>query len=115
MTIAAGQTVTVGIFPVDAYGNPTTVYGITWASSDTTKVTLVPSTDGTSVAATSVGPVGESTISVSATGAADGTDPLTGSAVITVVAGEAVNLGEEIEPIVVALTPAAAPDAPAAA
>ena len=115
MSIKAGQSVTLSIHPHDAYGNTAKLDGIpAWVSSDESIITLAVADDGLSVVATSVGPVGTSAISVSAD--ADLDTPvklLTGSVSVDVEAGEAVDLAEAIEPIVVHLTPAAPVEASA--
>ena len=97
--LKAGLSLLLVIKPTDQFGNPTVVDGIPeWNSSDESVITLSVSGDGLSARATSVGPVGTASVSVIADADLSGdVRNLTGVEEITVVAGEAVSLGEEVD------------------
>ena len=97
--LKAGLSLLLVIKPLDQFGNPTVVDGIpAWTSSDESIITLSVSGDGLSARATSVGPVGTASVSVIADAdLSSGVRDLTGVEEITVVAGEAVSLGEEVD------------------
>ena len=115
--LKAGLSLLLVIKPLDQFGNPTVVDGIpAWTSSDESIITLSVSGDGLSARATSVGPVGTASVSVIADAdLSSGVRDLTGVEEITVVAGEAVSLGEEVDQeavsIAISATPIADPTA----
>jgi len=93
----AGQTINLSISPVDSFNNPAKIDGVpTWVSSDENLLTLNPSIDGLSAVATSVGPVGKVSVTVTADAdVSEGIHNLVGVLEIDVEAGEAVDLGTE--------------------
>jgi hypothetical protein len=75
---------------VDHAGNPATITGVpVWTSSDLTKVTVTPSTDGLTATAFAVGPLGSADVSVTAT-ASDGST-VKGTLTINVIGEAAVS------------------------
>ena len=60
------QKVTLSISAVDAAGNPAPIENATWVSSNPAVLTVVASTDGLSAVATTVGPLGNAQVQVSA-------------------------------------------------
>ena len=98
------QKVVLNVGAVSAAGNPAPLEGVTVTSSDETVVTVVGGAEGSFVLS-STGKVGTSQIVVSADARiGEGEVPLTGSEVIEVVGGEAVQVAltfgapEEIVP-----------------
>jgi hypothetical protein len=116
MAIKAGQSVELSISPVDSFGNAARIDGVpAWTVSDPSLVDLVVSPDGLSVRATSLGHVGVSVIGVSVDAdLSEGIRTLAGSASLEIEAGEAVDLGVVVTPIVVAVAPLAPGETPVA-
>ena len=90
-TMQAGSTANLGIQWVDEFGNPAKVDGLTsWASTDSTLLTLQVSPDSMSAQCVSVGPIGP--VQVQATADADmgtGVQTITATCDINIIAGEA--------------------------
>jgi hypothetical protein len=77
----------------DGAGNPTTLPAgaVTWASSNTSIVTVTPSADGMSADVASVGPIGTAQVSVSVT-TDPAQSPLTGTLDVSVGASAAATI-----------------------
>ena len=111
MSIKAGQKVKLSINPVDAFGNPAKVDGVpAWSLSDDILAALEVHPSGLETVLTSLGPVGSVKVSVAADAdLSDGVRSLIGEAIVDIEAGEAVDLGLQAEPIVIAMAPVEEP------
>lgn len=89
------QKAALAIQPVTAAGNPARVDGTPeWSSSDEAIVTIVPSFDGLSAEAVTVGPVGVAQVSVKVDAdLGNGIRTLTATLDVEVIAAEAVTVG----------------------
>lgn len=93
LTLTDSQQATLSIAPTDRKGKPAQVEGVTWTSSDNTKVTVEPAPDGLS-AVIKAQDIGTAQVSVGADAQlGDGVTALTGLLNVEVVAGAAVSLG----------------------
>lgn len=100
LTLAAGASKKVRVIPRDAFGNPTTVEGAEFASSDETKVTVTQdASDPLLLTVTSLGATGaaQGTGKVDAL-IGDGVEELVGTFDIEVLAGKAVSFDFETVP-----------------
>ena len=111
MSIKAGQKVKLSINPVDAFGNAAKVDGVpAWSLSDDILAALEVHPSGLETILTSLGPVGSVKVSVTADAdLTDGVRSLIGDVVVDIEAGEAVDLGIQAEPIVIAMAPVEEP------
>ena len=88
-TLTATQQLTASINPKDRKGNAAQVADVTWASSDETVATVVPSADGKSALVVAGAP-GSGRITVNADAdLGEGVSPLIGELAIDVTAGTA--------------------------
>src|SRR6185436_3167778 len=89
------QKVSLTIQPLTAAGNSAKVDGVpVWSVSDSNILSLTVSEDGLSAVVTTVGPLGDCKVSVSADAdLGEGIRNLTGTLDITVVAAEAASIG----------------------
>lgn len=93
MELRDDQQVLLTIQPVDAKGKPAVVDGApTWASSDETVVTLVPSADGMSAMASGVSPGTGRVVVTADADLGSGVTPLSGSLDFSITAGNAVSI-----------------------
>lgn len=86
------QEVVLSINPLDEEKAPAQLDGPpTWASSDDTIITVTPATDGLSATATTVGPIGTATVTVTGQGdlTGGGSDPVDDTVTIQVMASKA--------------------------
>lgn len=89
------QEAVLSISPKDEEGNAAPLEGVpTWASSDETVLTVTAAADGMSATAVTVGPLGSATVTVSAQGdlTGQGSDSLSDTVTVEVVASEASSL-----------------------
>ncbi len=95
LTLLDTQKVPLSIAPVDAVGNPAPVDGIPeWTVSDSAVLAIEVADDGMSALVTTVGPLGDAQVNVSADAdLGEGVTTLTGLLDISVIASEAVSLG----------------------
>lgn len=111
--IKAGNKVKISINPLDAFGNKARVENTVWQLNDPSLGALEPSTDGVSVTFSSIGKVGQAVVEVAADAdLSDGIRNIAGSVVVDIEAGEAVDLGVFVEPIVMEVAPVEASAAP---
>ena len=89
------QKVSLSVAFTSAAGNPAQVDGVpVWLSSNEAVVTVVAAEDGMSAVATTVGPIGEAQVPVSADAdLGEGVKPIVGTLDITVIGSEAVFAG----------------------
>lgn len=88
------QKVSLELKITDAKGNPAKVDGVPeWSSTDSTIVTITPSTDGMTGVAAAVGPLGTASINVLADAdLGQGVKTIQGTLDIEVIAGDAVTI-----------------------
>lgn len=110
-TIKAGQKVLVTIHPKDQHGNLALVDGIpVWTPADTMLASVEVASDGMSAVFTSLGPVGAFIAEVTVdTDLSEGVRTLKGSETITVIAGEATDLGLHADAIMLFAKPVIQP------
>lgn len=97
LILTATQQCQLSISVTDAKGNPAQVEGApVWSSSEAAFASVEASADGMSAVVKSVGPVTTSPVQINVTADADlgeGVVPLVGLLEVSVIAGEAVNVG----------------------
>jgi hypothetical protein len=95
LTMTDTQKVSLTISPLDARGNPARVDGIpTWAASDPALLLVLPEPSGLGAVAIAIGGLGNAQVTVTAdVDLGAGVREITGILDITIVGGEAVELG----------------------
>lgn len=93
LILTDSQKATLTIQPVDKAGNPATVEGVAWTTSDATVLTVAASEDGLSAVVSSTGKLGTAQVNVTADALiGDGVAEITGVLDVEVKAGQAVAL-----------------------